>query len=170
VHIKPTLDIVPLQICHLEELARVLLCPEVYEHIESPLPSTDEFVLGLRIGISGPPADAGDEKWLNFLVRDSSGQMIGRLEATIHHGIAEVAFLFGFQFWGQGYGYAGVQWLHQKLIGRYGIADLWATTTKQNFRSQRLLERCGYERTQLPAVPIYSYDQGDLVFRKIHAT
>lgn len=155
----------PLRVEHLDELAEVLIHPAVYEHIEEVLPSPDEFSLGLRRAMAGPGPSRSGERWLHFLVRDSTGSMIGRLEATVHHDLAEVAFLFGPQYWGRGWASAGLQWLQVELARTVGVTEFWATTTAANVRTQRLLQRCGYALAQLPASPLYSYDPGDLVFR-----
>lgn len=158
------LHIEPLQLGHLDALATVLLCPEVYAHIEDTVPAKDVFVLGLQRALAGPGAANSADKWLNFLVRDAGGSMLGRLEATVHDNLAEVAFLFGPQYWGQGWASAGLQWLHGEVLRTTGVAGFWATTTPANIRSQRLLMRCGYSLAAPPAVALYSWEPGDLVF------
>lgn len=155
----------PLQANHLDELAGVLLHPAVYQHIEETVPTIEEFRLGLERAIAGSDAAIVDERWLNYLVWRSDGSMLGRLEATVHHGLAEVAFLFGPQYWGQGFATVGLRWLQEELTHREAIAAFWATTTPANVRSQNLLHRCGYQRADLPTISLYSYDPGDLVFR-----
>lgn len=154
----------PLRAEHLKELAHVLLHPDVYEHIEPEVPSIEDFTIGLERAIAGPQVSGIDERWLNFLVRESSGLMVGRLEATVHHDLVEVAFLFGSQYWGRGFASAGLQWLHNELANATGITDFLATTTHENLRSQKLLQRCGYKSANLPASPLYSYELGDLIF------
>lgn len=156
----------PLRVEHLDELAQVLLHPAVYEHIDEVVPSREAFSLGLRRAIAGPGPSHPGERWLNVLVRDATGSMVGRLEATVHHGLAEVAFLFGPPYWGRGWASTGLHWLHGELTRTVGVTDFWATTTRANVRSQRLLQRCGYALAQPPASPLYSYDPGDLVFRR----
>ena len=155
----------PLQAVHLDELADVLLHPVVYQYIEETMPTIEDFKLGLEHAIAGPDASVIDKRWLNYLVRRSDGSMIGRLEATVHHGLAEVAFLFGPQYWGQGFATAGLRWLHAELARSAAITEFWATTTTANVRSQKLLERCGYQWANLPTISLYSYDLGDLVFQ-----
>ena len=159
----------PLDPSHLEELAAVLLEPAVYEHIEPVPPSRHDFLLRLRRALAGPPPNCLHEQWLNFLLRDSEGAIVGRLEATVHHGLAEVAFLIGSRYWGKGFGSAGLHWLHAELFRAAGVTDFWATTTPANERSRRLLERCGYGPSPLPDRPLYSYDAGDLVFNRRRA-
>ncbi|MTV39593.1 GNAT family N-acetyltransferase [Duganella radicis] len=164
--LPPALRIENLAAAHLDELATVLLHPAVCEHIEDELPSLDEFKLGLERAIAGPAGSAMDETWLHYLVRDVEGTMLGRPEATVHHGIAEVAFVFGHRHWGRGYATAGLRWLHDELARNHAVKACWATTTPANYRSQALLRRCAYVPAALPECPLYSYAPGDLVFRR----
>lgn len=143
---------------HLDELATVLLHPAVYQHIEDELPTLDEFKLGLERAIASPS--------VHYLVRDAAGAMLGRLEATVHHQVAEVAFLLGPQYWGRGYAAAGLSWLHDELVQHHAVTEFWATTTPANHRSQALLRRCGYVESGLPSFPLYSYAPGDIVFQR----
>lgn len=156
-----------LQPEHLAELATVLRHPAVYEHIEHPLPSLDDFMLDLQRGLAGPPPQAHTERWLHFLVRDESGQMIGRLEATLHHGIAELALLFGPSSWGRGLASEALRWLHGHVQAQPGIRACWATTTPANLRCQRLLHAHGYHSAALPDVPLYSHEDGDLALCRL---
>lgn len=167
----PTVSSLPLRIeelstAHLDELATVLLHPAVYQHIEDELPSLYEFKLGLERAIAGPGHGVADEYWLNYLVRDEAGTMLGRLEATVHHGLAEVAFLFGHQHWGRGYASAGLRWLHDELTRSHAVTAFWGTTVPANHRSQELLRRGGYVPSEPPRCTLYSYAPGDLVFRR----
>jgi len=154
----------PLRAEHLCELAAHLRHPEVYEHIGG-LPSFEDFVLDREIALRGPSTEAGHERWLNFLVRDgSSGQMLGRLEATLHHSIAEVAFLFSPKHWGKGIASEALGWLHREVQDAYGITSFWVTTTPANARCQSLLLRAGYKQVNAGAPVLYSFEEGDLVF------
>jgi RimJ/RimL family protein N-acetyltransferase len=157
----------PLLEAHLPELAAVLRHPAVYEHIGGEVPSLDEFVLGLSRAIAGPPPHLAGETWLNYLVRDAAtGEMLGRLEATIHDNIAEVAYLFGPAHWGKGYAVQALAWLHGEIARVSGVTEYWAAVLPANSRSQALLRRLGYVEVPVPAAPqLFSYDDGDLVFR-----
>lgn len=154
----------PLTRAHIDALASVLRHPEVYAHIEAAVPTLADFRLGLQRALDGPPASRPGERWLHFLVRDATGAAVGRLEATVHHGLAEVAFLLGRPYWGRGWARAGLLWLHGEVARRTGVGDFWATTTAGNLRSQHLLRRCGYVPSQPPAGRLYSHEPGDLVF------
>lgn len=151
---------------HLDELEALLRNDEVYRHIGG-VPGPDRFRLGTRRALAGPPAGRSRERWINHVARDAAtGAMLGRLEATVHDGIAEVAFLFGPRQWGRGSATAGLLWLHEQLARMPGPPRPWATTVPDNARSRRLLERCGYVAVDPADAPhLHTYDQGDLVFR-----
>lgn len=153
-------------------LADVLLHPDVYQHLGGR-PDRSLFCDRQRRALAGPPDHLRDEVWVNYTVRlAESGQVVGRLEATVHHQLAEIAYLYGPQFWGNGYATEGVVWLHEKLREFTQIESLWATTTPANTRSAGLLRRCGYLRHDdiLSLPKLYSYDPGDLVFRRSTAS
>jgi RimJ/RimL family protein N-acetyltransferase len=163
----PELLYSPLLESDIEELAGLLLCEAVYEFIGG-MPSRAEFDLWLRRSMAGPPDDSTGESWINVVVRlAATGQIIGRLEANVHDGLAEVAFLYGPTQWGRGYASQGLLWLQEHLRQHSGVRSLWATTHPDNHRSARLLAKCGYEAVPSEALPqLYSYDDGDLVFKR----
>lgn len=155
----------PLRAEHLAELSIHLRHPDVYEYIGG-VPSLEDFVLDREIAaLRGPRLATSNEPWLNFLVRDSATkQMLGRLEATLHDGIAEVAFLFSPTHWGKGYARESLAWLHREIQNTHGIASFWATTVTANTRCQALLHWAGYEPNHAGAPVLYSFEEGDLVF------
>jgi RimJ/RimL family protein N-acetyltransferase len=160
------LHIEPLCVQHLTALAAVLRHAAVYEHIGG-VPSLEDFVLDRERALKGPPRTHAQEHWLNFLVRErSSRQMLGRLEATVHDGLAEVAFLFGPAHWGRGFALEALAWLHDALERRFHLTGFWATTVPANTRCQSLLLRSGYSQVRAQAPVLYSFDAGDLVFHK----
>jgi RimJ/RimL family protein N-acetyltransferase len=146
------------------EVAAALDDERVYRFIGGLLPRS-EIERRLLGALRGPPADAPGEIWLNFVVRDAAGGgVLGRLEATLHDGIAEVAYLYAPSHWGRGLATAGLRWLHGDLRAR-GVAETWAATLPENAASAALLERCGYRRVPVEQRPLlHSYDDGDLVF------
>ena len=128
----PRLQIQELRAEHLAELAVQLRHPAVYEHIGG-VPSLEDFILDRERALRGPSGAASNEHWLNFLVREqASRQMVGRLEATLHHSIAEVAFLFSPSCWGRGFAFEALAWMHDEIQRSTGIASFWATTVPEN--------------------------------------
>ena len=157
----------PLEERDIDELAEVLHCDAVYEYIGG-MPSRDDFELWLRHSLAGPPAHAAAQRWINVVARRAdTGRIIGRLEANVHDQLAEVAFLYDPRLWGQGHASRGLAWLHDHLRRNENVRSLWAATHPSNQRSASLLLRCGYVPASGLERPIlYSYDEGDLVFRR----
>ncbi len=162
--VAPRLQIEQLRKEHLSELADHLRQSAVYEHIGGT-PSLEDFILDRERALQGPGQSAPSEHWLNFLVRErETNQMLGRLEATLHHSIAEVAFLFSPTCWGRGFAHEALAWMHNHIQQLYGIASFWATTVPENTRCQSLLCRSGYTQVRAGVPVLYSYEAGDLVF------
>jgi RimJ/RimL family protein N-acetyltransferase len=157
----------PLSLDHTDELAALLLNEPVYRHIGGEPPTLERFRIGMARALAGPQAHRAGETWINFAVREcTSDRLVGRLEATIHSGVAEVAFLYGPQHWGNGFATQGLRWLHTFLIAHPTKPRLWATTVPANTACQTLLLRCGYEQVPPTTAPdLITYDPGDLVFR-----
>jgi RimJ/RimL family protein N-acetyltransferase len=162
------LTVSPLVDADVDALAGLLWDECVYEHIGGLPSGADLVALGLRRALAGPPAERRSERWLNYAVRlRADHQLIGRLEATVHDGIAEVAFLLAPAYWGHGHAKEGLTWLHDQLSRVSPEAQCWATTLPANVRSSRLLTACGYERVDPATAPdLKSYDEGDWVFRR----
>ena len=164
------LYITPLTVAHLDELASVLLHPQVYACIEDSLPTHDEFILGYTRALRGPKPTSG-QQWFNYLMRDKkSGAMIGRLEATVHDDIAEVAFLLSPTEWGKGYASAGLKWPQNAISCEYTIDNFWATTVPENTRCQQLLRDNGSALADANIPMLLSYAAGDLVFQRVGAS
>ena len=160
------LHVEPLALGHLEELAGVLLRPEVYAYIEDSLPPLDEFMLGLKRALDGPKLGSG-QLWFNYLMRDArTGTMLGRLEATVHDEVAEVAVLLAPAHWGKGYASQGLKWLQNQVRETCAVQSFWATTVPKNERCQALLRHNGYVLADPPWPTLFSHDAGDLVFER----
>lgn len=159
------LTIEALGLEHAAELFRALCDERVSWYIGGPDVTTLEALQDRITHLSTGPPDDRDELWLNFAVL-CAGNVIGRIEATLHSGIAEIAYVFGPAWWGHGYATEAVSWLLSHLAGR-GVSVVWAATTPGNEASARLLERLGFVTTQPPThLRLLSYDDGDLVLSR----
>ena len=162
------LSITSLSVDDARELFEALDHPAVGVHLGGPdvttLPALRARITRL---LAGPAAGDRASSWLNAVVRvpELGGRVVGRLEATVYPGWAEVAWVFGPEHWGHGYGTEGARWLVDVLAAEYGVADQWATVDPGNTRSIALLRRLGFREQPVPArrTP-ESYEPGDLVF------
>lgn len=154
----------PLTLSSVAEVAAALDDERVYRFIGGR-PSRRLVEDRLATALQGPPPDAHGQTWLNFVARDAASRsVLGRLEATLHDGIAEVAFLYAPRSWGRGLATDGLRWLHGELRSR-SVTALWATTDPENTASAGSLTRCGYRRVASDRRPLlHSFDEGDLVF------
>lgn len=164
---SPRLAIAPLTSADVAPLAEALWHEPVYRHIGGLPADIAEVADWLQGTLAGPRDGQPPERWLNYVMRLAmTGEVIGLLQATLHDGLAEVAFLLAPAHWGQGLAAEGLRWLHGELQRVSPGVTCWATTVPQNTQSWRLLERSGYVRTAPPVAPALStWDEGDWAFR-----
>lgn len=158
----------PLRVDHAAELFPALGDSLVSRHLNcAPPQSIDELAEDFRRRTSPPPQLAGRESWINFAIRlKADRRCIGRVEATVYTGWAEVAYLLGPQDWGQGYASESLAWLQNFISSDHRVFEFWACVAPDNLRSIRLLLRCGYQQTPpCNDRSLKSYDLGDIVFR-----
>jgi RimJ/RimL family protein N-acetyltransferase len=152
----------PLRPEHALGLFEALDDPLVGRYIGGPDVSTLEDLQARIERLLAGPTDPRAETWRNWVVR-LEGTVIGRVEATLHDGIAEIGYVFGPRWWGQGYASEAVTWLLEELRGD-GVPEAWATVDPDNEPSVRLLRRVGFEEAGPGTVPLHSYVAGDRVF------
>lgn len=156
------LTIEALTLEHAADLFHALRDDRVGRYIGGPDVTTLEALQDRITHLGAGPPTGRDEVWLNFAVL-LDGRVIGRIEATLHSGVAEIAYVFGPAWWGHGYATEATWWLVQHLAER-GVAVVWAAVAPDNGASVRLLGRLGFVPTRPPASPqLLSYDDGDLV-------
>ena len=154
----------PLAPAHADELFAVLDDERVSRHLAGPEVTTVE-ALRARIDRAGAgPPPGRDETWVNFAVRRrSDAQVLGRVEATVHGGWAEIAYVFGPAFWGRGYATEAVSWLLGWLCEAHTVVQVCASLDADNVSSRKLLDRLGFAVIEPPPHRPSSYDPGDLV-------
>jgi len=155
---------------HAEALQDELCDPRVYEHIDDgKVPTPGELRASFVRREAGAPSHRSSETWLDFAVRlKSTGEGIGRVEATVLGRQAELAYLFGYRHWGHAYAREAVQWLERLIAEEHAVDDLWATVHPGNRRSMALLNRLGYAEAPRSRWPtrLTSHDEGDRVFHR----
>ncbi|MBU6243757.1 MAG: GNAT family N-acetyltransferase [Actinomycetales bacterium] len=111
------------------------------------------------------PSPQARQSWLNFAVLLDS-TVVGRVEATVHSGIAEIAYLIGPRYWGQGFGREAAGLLLEQ-VSLEGVSDVWATTEPDNVASVNVLVQLGFRESEaFAAPPLLSYDDGDRIFHR----
>ncbi len=137
--------------------------PRVAEALGAPLVKTREaWRASLERVIAGAPAGSGTQ-WHDWTALLADGTPIGRIEATLHDGIAEIGYVFGPRWWGRGYATEAVGWLVDE-VDRRGWGPCWAAVAPANEASIRLLRRLGFRQRDPGEAALQSFDPGDLTF------
>lgn len=139
----------PQAATHAEEMFRVLNDPAIYEHENEP-PRSVEWLRERYRKLESRRSPDGREAWLNWVLRLSSSELIGYVQATVHpDGRASIAYELASRFWGRGLAQEAVRAMIVELAREYGVRRLSAVLKSSNGRSHRLLERLGFS----PALP-----------------
>jgi RimJ/RimL family protein N-acetyltransferase len=92
-------------------------------------------------------------------------EVIGRVEATSHDGITEIAYLINPSHWGRGFATSATELLLEELR-KESEFNFWATVDPNNSASIRVLEKLGFNGINYDTAPeLLSYDEGDKVFQ-----
>jgi len=118
--------------------------PALYTYLEFPPPPSLEHLQRVYARLETRRSPDGTEEWLNWIVlRD--GAAIGFVQATIYPDrSANVAYVFGSDYWGNGYATEAVTAMIEELDG----CKFFATVDAGNARSIRLLERLGFRHVE----------------------
>jgi RimJ/RimL family protein N-acetyltransferase len=157
-----------LTVEHAAELHPVLATPAVLARIDrsGSLPTLADTASAFARRAAGAGA-ATDQRWYDVVIRSLAAPYpaIGRLEATVHDGWGELAYLLGEAWWGQGLAYEAMRWWHGYLEVMAPGTVWWAATHPSNARSLQLLHRLGYREAEGgERPPMGSYDPGDRCF------
>ena len=138
----------PQTAAHALQMFPVLSDPAIYRYENQPPASVqsllERFVALERRG----PAD-GTEQWLNWVVRvEPEGDLAGYVQASVNaQGAALVAYEFASAWWGRGIAFAAVTAMLDELASSYSVQRAYAVFKTVNTRSERLLQRLGFELT-----------------------
>jgi RimJ/RimL family protein N-acetyltransferase len=129
---------------HAAEMFALLQDPRIYEY-ENEAPASEAWLRERFARLETRSSSDGTEHWLNWVVRLSSGEAIGYVQATVEpDGRAFVAYVLGSRWWGQGLAQEAVRAMMEELRGTYGARRYVAVLKRRNERSRRLLERLGF--------------------------
>jgi RimJ/RimL family protein N-acetyltransferase len=129
---------------HAPAMFEVLSDPAIYEHENAP-PISVEWLRRRYERLETRASPDGAQRWLNWVIRVPSGDLIGYVQATLcaNH-LAWIAYELNSRWWGRGLASAAVRLMCAELATAYGITVLAAALKSTNARSRRLLERNGF--------------------------
>ncbi len=135
----------PLAATAAPAMFELLVEPRLYEFLDEPPPVSLE-ALRVRYGhLEMRRSPDGSEQWLNWVVRESDGEPVGTVQATLTTpSTSYVAFVFASRYWGRGYAFEATQAMIEHLVAAYGARRFLATVEAANDRSIRLLERLAF--------------------------
>ncbi|MEM9607827.1 MAG: GNAT family N-acetyltransferase [Actinomycetota bacterium] len=154
----------PLDVRHAPELLAALDDERVGRFIGGPDVTTLDALIERIEHLRAGPLDT-EQRWINHAVT-FDGSVVGRIEATVHDGIAEVAYVFGPRWWGRGLATEAFTWLVDGLAAE-GVDEAWAAVTPGNDAYVGMLLRTGFSEVgNGPSAGLLSYDDGDRVFSR----
>lgn len=140
------LTLEPQVAAHAKAMFDVLRDPAIYQYENEP-PSSVEWLRGRFTKLEARQSPDGDQHWLNWVIRLSSGELIGYVQATVYaDGRAAIAYILHSRYWGRGLASEAVEAMIAELRARYDVRMLSAVLKQGNLRSMRLLERLGFSR------------------------
>lgn len=150
---------------HASELFSALNSYEVGQYIGGPdSESLDQLIEKIKFVTDKSRWPTG-QIWHNFVVK-LDNKVIGRIEATEVGNAAEIAYLIGLPWWGNGYGLEAANWLLDFLRIRK-LDKVWATVDPENTASIKLLENLDFKKvTDVTGIELLSYEKGDLVYSR----
>jgi [ribosomal protein S5]-alanine N-acetyltransferase len=140
----PRLQLEPQSALHAEAMFAVLSDPAIYEYENAP-PISQEWLRERFTKLESRRSADGSEQWLNWVLRQHGGALIGYVQATLRaDGQAFIAYELASAHWGRGLGSEAVAAMIDELVVQYGVHTLLAIFKRANHRSRRLLERLGF--------------------------
>ncbi|HKX75113.1 MAG TPA: GNAT family N-acetyltransferase [Acidimicrobiia bacterium] len=136
------LRLVPLNVDNAERLASVLGDAAIYEFIGGQPDSEDELRERYRWLAQAEP-DSSEERWFNWVVEEAStATAIGTVQATVSGAEAEVAWIIGVEWQGQGFAKEAAGALVQWLLSR-GVKTISANVHPDHAASAAVASAAG---------------------------
>ncbi|WP_144097288.1 GNAT family N-acetyltransferase [Croceicoccus sediminis] len=156
----PTVTLELQVAAHAPELFPLLHDEAVHEFIDSKPPRSEEELRQRLSKLETRQSPDGSEQWLNWVIRRSTGQVVGYVQASVEADrTAEIGFVLGAPYWGEGLAFAATKAMLELLANGFGVTNVSASADSANLRSIKLLERLGFQLFS-------SDDPQDIVFRR----
>ena len=129
---------------HAAELFAVISDPSLYAFIDAKEPESETSLRERLQRLESRLSPDGTEHWLNWIVRNASGDLVGYVQATVTpNRSAEIAYVLGRAHWRKGYASAACRAMIAELRDTYGVTRLTATLDPANAASLALLRKLG---------------------------
>jgi len=155
----------PQVVAHAPEMFAVLSDAAIYEFENVP-PVSEAWLMERFARLESRHSEDGTELWLNWVVRCSSGELAGYVQASVSGGTAYVAYVLASRFWGRGLARCAVAVMLDELAMRYHVDTFVAVLKRRNQRSLRLLERLGFTPAGLAETETAGAEPDERVMRK----
>ncbi len=131
----------PLVVEDAVEMVKVLADAALYEFTGGGPPDLEELSARYDRQVKGPPETG--ERWLNWIVRLTATDVaVGFTQATVVNGSAEIAWLIGIRWQGQGLATAATRQMMDLLVS-LGIERFRACIHPDHLASQAVAASCG---------------------------
>jgi RimJ/RimL family protein N-acetyltransferase len=130
---------------HAEELFEVLADPALYEFLDDAPPASVEALRDRLARAETRRSPDGTEHWLNWIVRDVSGQLAGYVQSTVTAELdAHVAYVFARAFQGRGLASGAVRRMLELIAAEHEVRRFIVIAERANRRSVALAQRLGF--------------------------
>jgi len=161
-----SLTLEPQIAAHAEAMFVVLNDPAIYAYENAPPASIERLRERFR-KLETRQSPDGREKWLNWVIRLPSFELIGYVQATVHcDHRAAIAYELSSKYWGQGLAHRAVQAMTTELAEQYRVRRLSAVLKRENGRSLRFLERLGFSWASPKLHAQYRVEPGELLMHR----
>jgi RimJ/RimL family protein N-acetyltransferase len=164
----PRLVLEPQQVQHAAAMYPLLAEPALYEFIEQAPPDSEGALRERFKRLEARRSPDGSQQWLNWVLRLQDGRLAGYVQATVFDddGTANVAYVLGKDFWGQGLARHATALMLDLLAREHGVRRAFATVDARNQRSLRLLQALGFKvlvPSRWPQLPNVRPQAGDVL-------
>lgn len=145
------LTLEPIQAAHASEMFGLWQDRDIYTFVPEEPPPTLAWLTQRYDKLTSRQSPIGDEAWLQWALRRKEDRvLIGRVEASVRlDAKAQLAWLLGTSYTGQGYAREAVRRMLDHLRDDYAVREVDVEIDTRNLRSLRLAEALGFTRVNL---------------------